>query len=111
MNGDDDPQRAANEAAFRDANEHIRAAEQRLEPPVARVPYICECDDVTCHELIPLTREEYEAVRADPTHFAIRPGHSTHGEVVAERDEYVVVRKIGAEGTVARVLDPRKGSR
>jgi hypothetical protein len=111
MHTDDDGQNAANEAVFRDANEQIRDAERRLEPPLDRVPYICECDDVTCRELIPLTREEYEAVRADPTHFAIRPGHSTHGEVVEDNTAYLVVRKTGDEATVGRILDPRKGSR
>jgi hypothetical protein len=110
MNSDDDPRRAADEAVFRDANEQIREADRRLDPAIDRVPYICECDDVTCHELIPLTHEEYEAVRADPTQFAILPGHPTNGEVLDERDEYLVVRKTGAEAVVSRVLDPRKDS-
>jgi hypothetical protein len=110
MNSDDDPRRAADEAVFREANEQIRRAEELFDPPLARVPYICECDDGTCHELIPLAREEYEAVRADPTQFAIRPGHSTNGEVVEDRAEYLVVRKTGAEAAVSRILDPRKDS-
>jgi hypothetical protein len=38
--------RAENEAAFRNANEHIRATERELAPPLDRVPYLCECDDV-----------------------------------------------------------------
>jgi hypothetical protein len=38
--------RAENEASFRDANERIRAAERELNPPLERVPYLCECDDV-----------------------------------------------------------------
>jgi hypothetical protein len=104
----DEEKRAANEATFRDANEQIRAAERELEPPLERVPYLCECDDVRCHEPIRLTAGEYERVREDGATFLIVPGHSTDGDVVAQHDHYLVVRKQERGGEVARALDPRR---
>ena len=103
----DEEKRAENEAAFRDANERIRAAERELEPPLDRVPYLCECDDVRCRELIRLTAAEYERVRADGDTFAIAPGHSSQGDVIEEGEQYLVVRKPDGGGEVARALDPR----
>ncbi|HEY3578742.1 MAG TPA: hypothetical protein VGK68_12235 [Gaiellaceae bacterium] len=104
----DEEKRAVDEATFREANERIRATERRLEPPLERVPYLCECDEVRCHEPIRLTADEYERVREDGATFLIVPGHSTAGDVIAQHDRYVVVRKQGDGGEVARALDPRK---
>jgi hypothetical protein len=103
----DEEKRAENEAAFRDANEHIRAAERELDPPLDRVPYLCECDDVTCRELMRLTTSEYERLREDGATFGVLRGHSSSGEVIEERGDYVVVRKTNSGGEVARALDPR----
>ena len=102
-----DQKRAANEAAFREANERIRAAEQALDPPVEHVPYLCECDDVRCHEPIRLTAGEYERVRADGATFLVARGHPTQGDVVADKGHYSVVRKKDGAGEMARALDPR----
>lgn len=99
--------RARNEAAFREANERIRAAEQELAPPLDRVPYLCECDDVDCHEPIRLTASEYEHIREDGAVFAVVHGHSSDGEIVEEHGDYLVVRKSGGGGAIARALDPR----
>jgi hypothetical protein len=99
--------RAENEAAFRDANERIRAAERALDPPLERVPYICECDDIACRDPIRLSAHEYERVRDDGATFAIVPGHSSDGAVVEEHDGFVIVQKQDGGGDVARSLDPR----
>src|SRR5947209_4253759 len=104
----EEEKRAANEATFREANERIRATEQELDPPLERVPYICECDDVRCCELIRLTASEYERIRDDGATFAVVPGHSSDGDVLEEHDQYLVVRKRDAAGEVARTLDPRR---
>src|SRR5438105_1544695 len=84
----EEEKRAANEATFRDANERIRATEQELDPPLERVPYLCECDDVECRGLMRLTGPEYERVRQDGATFAVLPGHSSDGHVIAEPDNY-----------------------
>ena len=104
----DEKKRAENEATFREANEKIRAVERSLEPPLERVPYLCECDDLGCREAVPLTAAEYERVREDGATFAVAPGHSNHGEIVDEHEHYVVVRKPDEAGDVARALDPRR---
>jgi hypothetical protein len=103
----DETKRAENEATFREANERIREAERAFDPPLERVPYICECDDVHCREPVRLTAQEYERVRADGATFAIAPGHPTQGDVIDEHEDYVVVRKPDVGGEVARALDPR----
>jgi hypothetical protein len=104
----DEEERAANEATFREANERIREAQRELQPPLERVPYLCECEEPSCHEPIMLTAEEYEAVRGEATWFVIVSGHPTDGEVVSERDGHSVVRKTGRGGAVAVQTDPRK---
>jgi hypothetical protein len=108
MTSIDEEKRAVNEAAFRQANERIRAAERELDPPLERVPYLCECDDPRCREHIRLTAEEYERVRGDGATFAIAPGHRSDEEVVREHEQYLVVRKPDNGGAVARALDPRR---
>ena len=103
----EEEKRAVNEATFRDANERIRATEQELDPPLERVPYLCECDDVECRGLMRLTAPEYERVREDGATFAVLRGHSSDGDVIEEHDNYLVVRKPDAGGRLARALDPR----
>lgn len=107
MTSTDEEKRAENEAAFREANEAIRTAERELDPPLDRVPYICECDDVRCRETIRLTAAEYERIRDDGATFAIARGHSSAGNVVEEHGDYLVVRKSDGGGEVARARDPR----
>jgi hypothetical protein len=104
----DEEKRAENEATFREANEHIRAAERALDPPLERVPYLCECDDIACREPIPLTAAEYERVREDGATFATAHGHSNDGRIIEKYENYVVVRKSDGAGSVARALDPRR---
>jgi hypothetical protein len=103
----EEEKRAENEATFREANEAIRQAERELGPPLERVPYLCECDDMGCREVIPLTAPEYERVRADGATFVIVRGHSSQGDVLEEHESHLVVRKPNAGGQVARALDPR----
>lgn len=103
----EEEKRAVNEATFRDANERIRAAERELDPPLERVPYFCECDDVLCRETMQLTTDEYERIREGGATFGILRGHSSDGEVVEEHEHYLVVRKTGDGGELTRALDPR----
>ena len=64
-----------------------------------------------CAEAVAMTFEEYQAVRADATHFLIAPT-SDHVEpdferIVARFDRYWVVEKVGEAGDVAERLDER----
>jgi hypothetical protein len=101
---------ARNQATFREANEGIEAAAQRYDIE-GRVPFICECSEPGCVEILRLQLAEYEAVRATPTHFISAPGHYRAAEgwadVIERRDGYEIVEKVGEAGSVAEALDPR----
>jgi hypothetical protein len=103
----EEAKRAENEAAFREANERIETAAIELDPPLERVPFLCECADVHCRETVPLTRQEYERIRADGAVFVVAIGHASEADnVLEERDAYAVIRKTGGEASVTRALDP-----
>jgi|SRR6185312_2573394 len=98
---------AMNEATFRKVNEGMQAGQD----PPGRLTFLCECGRLGCNKLMELTRDEYEAVRADSTTFAIIDGHEIlEVEDVVERHErYAVVRKRGTEEEeVAYNTDPRR---
>ena len=81
-----------NERLFREANERIDERRRELEL-MGRTPYLCECEDQGCTELIRLTRDEYAGIRAEGRQFLIAPGHPTRGTPVERSDRYVVVAK------------------
>ena len=93
-----------NEAVFREVNERINglAHENTSE-------YLCECGIRTCTETIQMTVSDYENVRAEPTHFAVLPGHEIPDveDVVARKEAFLVVRKKAGAAAVAAELDPR----
>jgi hypothetical protein len=76
---------AQNEASFRHLNEELG---------VMGV-FICECADPTCRAHVQMPREHYEAIRADPRRFFVKPGHEIpEAESVIEREEsWFVVEK------------------
>ena len=101
---------ARNDATFRAANERIRdvAEEQEM---TELVPFICECADERCTQIVQLSLEEYESIRREPTHFLNAIAHDAAargaGDVVEQNDRYVVLEKTGVAGDVAEELDPR----
>ena len=106
---------AENEARFRDANERIEAAFERLEPNVQTIPFVCECGRPDCLQILRLTLKQYESVRQHPRYFACAPGHQITGEglghVVEEHSTFVVAEKTGVAGAVAEDRDPRQEDR
>ena len=94
-----------NEAVFREVNERINDVTRE-----DAAEYLCECGNATCTETIQMTVAEYEGVRADPTHFAVLPGHEIPDveDVVARKERFLIVRKkAGAAAALATELDPR----
>lgn len=95
-----------NEALFREVNERIKDMSGPLlafegDAPLA---FVCECSDVGCNEPVEVTLAEYEAVRSDPTHFLVAPGHLWQPDVertVRARDGYAVIEKLGEAGEKA----------
>ena len=94
---------AENNARFREANEHIRAAAQAF-GITGPVPFICECAQPTCVEIVRLRLDEYASLRANPRTFLNVPGHDradgSAARVVSEHEGYVVVEKVGHAGDV-----------
>jgi hypothetical protein len=98
-----------NEALFREVNERIEDLADKFN--IGTLDAVCECGDAACADRIEITHGDYEAMRADPTLFAVVPGHElTDVERVVERREgYVVVAKDpGLPAEVARAADPRE---
>ena len=70
--------------------------------------FVCECSEMNCRDQVKLTLEEYEEIRRESTHFAVRPGHE-NGEVesaVWSTDRFIVVEKEVAE-VLLEATDPR----
>jgi hypothetical protein len=100
--------RAENESTFRAANESIEASAQDLNLAALRIPFICECENERCTQIVRLTIAEYERVRRKGRHFFVSPGHQAQPDrVVAEVDGYTAVEKTGEEGRLVAERDPR----
>jgi hypothetical protein len=86
--------RPENEPVFRAANENLKANLVSLQE-LGSVPFICECSDGDCMEVVDVQLATYEEVRARPNDFLLRAGHETPTDerVVARNDGYVVVEK------------------
>jgi hypothetical protein len=90
------------------ANEDLARKAQAWSFGEEPTPYLCECEELRCTEVVMLARSEYETVRRDPRHFLIVPGHdAAEDRVVEERDGYDVVEKTGEEGRLVAESDPR----
>jgi hypothetical protein len=104
---------AMNQSAFRASNEHLRrAADSHRFRREDRVPFLCECADEHCREIVMLTIEDYEHVRAHPAWFLLVAGHededATLERIIDAESGYAVVEKIGAAGTEAARLHPQR---
>jgi hypothetical protein len=108
---------AMNQARFRYSNERLRrtAAHIRFEPS-DRVPFLCECADRDCFEVVMLSLEEYDRLRRHPSWLLFVAGHeddeSTHERIVEAEEGYAIVEKIDAGTEAARLhlrYDDRSG--
>jgi hypothetical protein len=72
----------------------------------ARSSFRCECWQQNCTERIPLSREDWRLIRAEPTRFAVAPGHVAQNfeAVVKAFAGFWVVDKFGEAGQVAEEL-------
>jgi len=99
-----------NEALFRQVNERLEGLSGDLGWVTGTLQIVCECGDATCVDRIELAPEAYRAVRADPTTFALVPGHHDPSveHVVDENDGWVVIRKdAGPPAELAEKTAPR----
>jgi hypothetical protein len=102
---------ARNQSLFREVNEQIEVLSRTPGPRSTSsfIDFVCECTIDGCTERVPLTIEEYEAVRGGPNHFFVLSGHEIDGieETIDSTDRYLVVAKLGRGGDLAEKLDPR----
>jgi hypothetical protein len=92
---------ARNEVLFREANEKLESKRQELDIG-GPTPFLCECGDPDCTELIRLSLEEYEHVRSSANRFLIATGHYALNAVTTEEHPgYVIVEKYGIAGRIA----------
>jgi hypothetical protein len=100
---------ARNQSLFRSVNERLEKVAQQY-TALAPLGFVCECAITDCSRHLELTREEYEAIRKNPTRFLVLPDHVfPEVEVVVEdRGQYVIVEKIGRAGRVAGAADVRQ---
>ena len=99
---------AGREALFREVNENIASLTGRLAETDHQL-FICECSNTACAESLELTAEEYEAVRAHPTRFVVKPGHQLAEieHVVDGNGAFLVVEKIGRAADITQTDDAR----
>jgi hypothetical protein len=100
-----------NEALFREVNERINELDSTFGVERPQFTIVCECGHVKCAEHIHITHADYEALRADPTWFAVLPGHELPSveRVIEERDGYFVVqKKEGGPAELATELSARR---
>ena len=101
------------QVAIRNANETIEASADRL-AILGRIPFVCECANRDCTEIVQLSFDQYEAIRQHPTRFFNISGHERSSveegaeRIVAVADELTVVEKIGVAGEVAAETYPRR---
>lgn len=96
---------AENEAAFREANEGLRAAFERHgnEERMSPLPFLCECGDRACTTVIRVPPDVYVQVREQPARFLIAPGHKQPDEqLIEETESFEIIDKTGTAGEVAR---------
>ena len=107
-----DERLAGNEALFREVNERVAEVATHfieVETSAEQINFACECGRADCAEPITMTMVEYEAIRAESTHFAVAPEHELPEieSVVARHPTYFVVEKREEDAQeVARETDP-----
>jgi hypothetical protein len=104
--------KALNEGVFRDANETLEqnAREVLGDDDTSPVPFFCECPQEGCKEIVLLSLEEYEAVRANPRGGLAAIGHEDPSieNLLYQTDRFVVTEKFGEAGDVHAEHDPRR---
>jgi hypothetical protein len=97
--------KARNESFFREVNDRIEAVSETIPAREPTMEFLCECDDLQCQETLRVTRAEYENVRAEPTHFIVRPDHvdGRIEHVVRATDRFSVVEKDGVAAVEAEL--------
>lgn len=95
-----------NQALFRAVNEKLKVLNDSFQSITGTFTIACECADTTCIEMLEIEPDEYSAIRAQPRHFAVLPGHvyPEVERVIGESDGHVVVEKSVSGADVDAIL-------
>jgi hypothetical protein len=97
---------AEHQIAFRRSNNRIYRTADRL-ALTTPIPFICECADTACTEIVQLSSPQYQAVRRHPRGFFNISGHEAPSveagaeRIVAVISDFTMVVKIGVAGEFA----------
>ena len=99
---------ARNEAVFRRINEGIERGQWPGEED-RPIGFRCECARLGCAEVVELSVNAYEQVRAHSRRFIVVRGHERPEleRVVDATPAYLVVEKVDQAGAQASATDPR----
>jgi hypothetical protein len=114
--GVDDRERriVLNESLFREVNERVKGLNETFASVTNVMEVVCECGSRNCADRFTMPPDEYEALRSNPDHFAIVPGHEIADveRIVSRCGDYDVVEKLPGEAQrVAQATDTRSSSR
>jgi hypothetical protein len=86
--------RPENQALFHATNARLKNRLGSLESG-GRVPFVCECEDGDCMDVIEVSLDTFDAVHAVVGRFLLRPGHETGSDedVVSRSAGHVVIQK------------------
>ena len=74
-----------------EANEALRAKQCELGmAETEALPFLCECDDLTCRTVIRMPADEYTTAREAPNRYVCLVDHPHGGRIVAKLDGYAV---------------------
>lgn len=73
------------------------------------VPFLCECPDAGCTQIVLLTLGEYGRVRGRARQALVAHGHEDLlvERVVEQNDRFVLTEKLGSAGRAHEEGDPR----
>lgn len=97
---------ARNSARTRSLNERVALISESFET-FGSLKFMCECGIHKCGERIELSAGEYDAIRLEPTHFLLYPGHVLPelGFVVECTGSHVVVERRGTGARIDVAID------
>jgi hypothetical protein len=106
---------AETQSILRAGNERTRASALRYKfEPTQRVPFLCECADQRCTEIVMLSLADYERIREYPKRFLLVAGHedaeADYEQIIEAENGYAIIEKIGPAGIKSALLDPRRHS-
>lgn len=106
MNSDTQRGIGERQVHFRAQNERIYASADSLHM-IGQIPFICECADDACTEIVRMRDDEYDTISQHPRRFFNISGHETSSvdagaeKIVAVIGELTIVEKIGIAGDLA----------